>query len=109
MLSIFGCGFLGSLSVELIFLLQHFQSETPLPSRYSKPLFWIVRTLLAVVAGGLALAYDIDKPLLAINIGAATPLIIRAFAEGVKDVGLPVTSAPATKSRKVTPEPAEPV
>jgi hypothetical protein len=40
--------------------------------------------LLAVVGGGLALAYDITKPLLAANIGAATPLIIKAFSEGIR-------------------------
>jgi hypothetical protein len=61
-----------------------FQDSPKLPPRYKNPAFWLVRMLLAVVGGGLALAYDITKPLLAANIGAATPLIIKAFSEGVR-------------------------
>jgi hypothetical protein len=41
-----------------------------------------------LVGGCLALAYEIDKPLLAANIGAATPLIIKAFAEGLRPHGM---------------------
>jgi hypothetical protein len=78
-------GFGGSIAVEIVLLNQYLQEDRRrLPARYRSPLFWIVRLLLAVVGGGLALAYEIDKPLLAANIGAATPLIIRAFSEGIK-------------------------
>jgi hypothetical protein len=45
-----------------------------------------VRFLLAVTGGGLALAYEIDEPMLAAEIGAATPLIIKAFSEGIRPV-----------------------
>ncbi len=85
MLSIFACGFIGSLSVELVLLLQHFQDDMPLPRRYSRAGFWVVRVGLAVIAGGLALAYDIDKPVLALHLGAAAPLIIKAFSEGARE------------------------
>lgn len=55
----------------------------PLPDRYWKTVFWVIRLLLAVIGGGLAVAYEIDKPLLAAHIGAATPIIIKAFSKGV--------------------------
>jgi hypothetical protein len=55
-----------------------------LPERYRRPGFWVVRFILALLAGGLAVAHAIDKPLLAINIGAATPLIIQALATGIR-------------------------
>ena len=81
----FLCGFGGSIAVEVVMLNQFLQADNgTLPERYSRPIFWIVRILLAVVGGGLSLAYEIDKPLLAANIGAATPLIIKAFSEGIK-------------------------
>ena len=35
------------------------------------------------MGGGLALAYEIDKPLLAINVGASAPLILKSLADGV--------------------------
>ena len=82
------CGFGGSAAVEIVMLHQLMQDDRELPERYHRLAFWVVRTLLAVVGGGLALAYDIDKPLLAANIGAATPLIIKAFSEGLRPSGL---------------------
>lgn len=80
----FLCGFSGSIAVEIVLLNQFLQEDRRLPPRYRNPIFWIVRILLAAVGGGLALAYEINKPLLAANIGAATPLIIKAFSEGIK-------------------------
>jgi hypothetical protein len=83
-----------------VMLYQFYQSEPfVLPERYRKVSFWIVRFLLAVIGGGLALAYGIDKPLLAANIGAATPLIIKAFAEGGRP---PVPALENSKPREST-------
>ena len=47
-----------------------------MPSIYSRPTFYIIQMLLAFVAGGLAVAYQINQPILAFNIGAVTKLII---------------------------------
>ena len=41
--------------------------------------------MLAIIAGGLAVAYEITTPLLAINVGAATPLILQALGRGLLD------------------------
>src|SRR5580698_772752 len=91
----------GSLAVEVVNLYQLYQTEPfVLPPRYRSPLFWSIRIGLSLIGGGLAVAYSIDQPLLAANIGASTPLIIRAFTEGIKAPGVPdhspaVAAAPA--------------
>jgi hypothetical protein len=86
---VFLFGFLGSCAVEVVKLYEVYNSDLtgkkPLPKRYKRIGFWIIRLILAIMAGGLAVAYEIDKPLLAINIGAATPLIIQALGQGVKN------------------------
>jgi len=38
-----------------------------------------------MIAGGLSVAYNIDNPILAINIGASTPLIVQTLARGYSD------------------------
>lgn len=86
----FLCGAGGSAAVEVVTINQFYHEEPfRLPERYTRFGFWIVRVLLAVIAGGLAMAYKIDSPVLAINIGAATPLIVRAFSDGIKPSGFP--------------------
>jgi CBS-domain-containing membrane protein len=79
-------GFCGSVAVEIITLYQVYHtSEMTIPERYHRKGFWIVRFLLSIIAGGLAVAYDIDKPVLAVNIGASAPLIFQALAQGYKE------------------------
>jgi hypothetical protein len=96
-LAIFLWGAGGSVAVEIVTLWGYYEQDKAIPERYRKVGFWIVRALLSILAGGLALAYDISKPLLAANIGAATPLIIRAFAEGLRPkLGFEVHETPTT-------------
>lgn len=77
-------GFAGSVAVDIVTAAKLYDSnQIVVPERYQRKMYYVVRLLLAVVAGGLAVAYEIDKPLLAANIGAATPLIVQAFAQGV--------------------------
>ena len=84
---VFWWGVLGSAAVEIVTLLAYYEHDGELPPRYRQIGFWIVRLMLAFLGGGLAVAYEITKPLLAANIGAATPLIIKAFAEGLRPPG----------------------
>ena len=106
---VFLCGFGGSAAVEVVLLYQFYQVEPfVLPERYTKTSFWVVRTLLAIIGGGLALAYDIDKPLLAANIGAATPLIIKAFAEGLRPVNAELPSSTQKPRAKIEKGPGGP-
>jgi hypothetical protein len=71
-----------------------------LPVRYKRVPFYIVRLFLAAVAGGLAVAYGIQNPLLAVHVGAATPLILQTFAR---------TVPPAAEAKFApAPEPQDP-
>lgn len=76
-------GFLGSLAVEIVQIHFLLGSSRKLPLRYSNPNYWVARLLLALTAGSLAVAYDIKTPVLALHVGAATPLIIQALARQV--------------------------
>jgi hypothetical protein len=86
----FSYGFAGSVAIEVVKLYHLYESadskgrKRALPPRYRRVGFWIVRLLLATIAGGLAIAYEIDRPLLAINIGVATPLILQALGQGLR-------------------------
>lgn len=93
-------GFAGSIAVEVANLHQVFQAEEiKIPERYKYVSFWITRFLLAIIAGGLALAYNINSPLLAANIGASTPLILHALAKGIQSAPIisPVTQRKGKK------------
>lgn len=84
-LEIFFWGFLGSAAVELVTLLSFYYSRpVHLPRRYRKVGFWITRFGLALLAGALAVGYEIHQRILAFNIGAATPLIITFMARGLR-------------------------
>lgn len=81
-LYLFFWGFSGSLAVEVVTLVQYYYSPGgDLPDRYGRFGFYVVRLLLAAIGGALAIGYKINNPILAINIGAATPLIIQSFAQ----------------------------
>ena len=99
---IFLCGFAGSAAVDIVAAAQVYNAHTiVVPERYKRVAFYVVRLLLAVVAGGLAVAYEIDKALLAANIGAATPLIIQAFAQGIGNI--PGIAGPGSQVQRVPP------
>lgn len=83
---VFLWGLGGSVAVEILDISRvYYKSSISLPARYRLWHFYVVRIILASIGGGLAIAYAIDKPLLAANIGAATPLLIDALSSGVKD------------------------
>jgi hypothetical protein len=81
---VFAWGLGGSLAVEVVELSKvYYRSRYSLPYRYRLWHFYFSRIILSLVGGGLAVAYAIDKPLLAANIGAATPLLIEALSRGL--------------------------
>jgi hypothetical protein len=87
---IFFCGLAGSLAVEVVNIYQILESERgAVPRRYKDPFYWFIRLLLAFIGGGLALGYHVDGLLLAANVGASAPLIIRTFASGIKPQNVP--------------------
>jgi hypothetical protein len=76
-------GLVGSLAVEVVKVHWFYGAARRLPLRYRDPVFWIARSLLALTGGGLAVAYRIETPVLALHLGAATPLIVQALAQNV--------------------------
>jgi hypothetical protein len=87
---IFLWGLGGSLAVEAVELSKiYYRRKFSLPYRYTLWHFYLSRLILSLVGGGLAVAYGIDKPLLAANIGAATPLLIEALSRGLSDGNTP--------------------
>ncbi len=77
-----GCG--GSIAIELVSILQIYHREPiVVPSKYRRVGFWVVRLLVVLASGGAAVAYKIDNPVLAINIGASAPLIFQSLAKGI--------------------------
>jgi hypothetical protein len=103
-------GFLGSAAVELMNLFGFYTSrQGRLPSRYRKLGFWVTRFVLALVAGAIAVAYEIDQRILAFNIGAATPLIITFMAKGLRQAppdAAPPPIVPNRAHRELTQEKA---
>jgi ABC-type microcin C transport system permease subunit YejE len=76
----------GSVAVEIITLYQVYHSRNiRFPERYRRKGFWAIRLFLCLIAGGLAVAYAIEKPILALNIGASAPLIFQALAQGYRE------------------------
>ncbi len=81
---VFLWGFGGSVAMEIVAALPIFQAdEIIIPERYKRKLFWLIRLLLAAVAGALALAYDTQTRLPAANVGASAPLLLQALGQGL--------------------------
>lgn len=80
-------GFSGSLADEIVSLHRQYILEARIPTRYRRFSYLIIRFFLAVVGGGLAVAYGIDdNPLLAASVGAATPVIIKALSKRTRQL-----------------------
>ena len=86
MLQSFLWGAAGSAAVEVLIAYRLYERGAPSPPHYAKPGFWIMRALVAAVAGSLVVAHHIvDQPLLSIHIGIATPAIFAGLAEEIRN------------------------
>ena len=83
---IFICGFVGSFSVEILNIYLAYEKEKPLPERYRRWGFWVIRFLIALIGGTFALAYNAQSHILAMHIGASTLLIIDKFSQRIPRV-----------------------
>jgi hypothetical protein len=79
-LRVFLFGMLGSVAVEVVKVLSYYNEGGNFPARYRLWGFWIVRVLLGLIGGALAIAYGVQSDILAVHIGASTPAIIGEFA-----------------------------
>ena len=78
-------GFVGSVLIEVVTIYEYYSQEIDFPPRYTKVGFWSVRVMIAVAGGFLAYIQGVrNAPVLAINVGASAPLLIRAFGGGIK-------------------------
>jgi hypothetical protein len=79
---VFFWGFSGSIAVDVVAVAQFYdKQQIIIPERFKHIAFYVIRFLMAIIAGGLAVAYKIDEILLAVNIGAATPLLIQSLTK----------------------------
>jgi hypothetical protein len=74
-------GTVGSVAVEVVNLVKIFNSGRRFPKKFKVRWYWVVRAMLAIVAGLVAVATQFEFPLLALQVGAATPLIVDAWAK----------------------------
>jgi hypothetical protein len=78
-LSAFLFGLLGSVVAELALATQAFnRKRKDFPHKYRNPWFWVLRALLAIGSGGVAMAYysPAVSNFLYVHIGVATPVIV---------------------------------
>jgi hypothetical protein len=108
---VFLWGFAGSVAIEVVTIVQLYYSEPiSIPERYTRWDFRVLRLLLAVLGGGLAVAHDAQTRMLAINIGASAPLILHALGQGIRSVATstPQTAVQPASSPIASPSPEPP-
>jgi hypothetical protein len=80
---VFWVGFGGAILAELVVLyeLRH-NAWADMPTYLKNPFYWVLSAAMALAGGGLTCLYGLHnvQGLLAVNIGASAPLIIRSFA-----------------------------
>ena len=80
-ISTFALGFVGSVFVEVALVGRvYYQEPIHFPERFKRWDFYLFRTVVALIGGGIAAFYGLENPIAAINVGAATPAILSAFA-----------------------------
>lgn len=79
-IDLFWVGVIGSLAVEVVAFLAH-HDDGPLPQKYRKISFYFARAALAFVGGFLVIAYSIEHPVAALQIGASASAILLSFSK----------------------------
>jgi len=82
-------GAAGSIAVEVVHLVRIFNSGKSFPKKFKTPWYWVARVMLAVVAGMVSAATQFNLPLLALQVGAATPMIVDGWAKRRPRTALP--------------------
>lgn len=75
----FFLGVFGSFGVEVAIVVSYYQDGQPLPLRFKTVGFYISQAFLAVIAGLLVVAHDVEKPLAALHLGVSAPALFLAM------------------------------
>jgi hypothetical protein len=79
--TVFACGFVASIAVDVVIATEVFNpGRIRVPERYRHPMFYLLRLVVALLAGFLAIVENANSPILAVIIGASAPLIFRGLA-----------------------------
>ena len=73
---VFLCAVFGSVAVEVGSILATYKANQALPPEYYKAGFWVVRILMTIIAGALAIIFGAQTLTLAFQIGATAPAFI---------------------------------
>jgi hypothetical protein len=76
--SIFACGCIGSLAVEIANGVAHYRKQQEFPCYWDIRYFFL-RSLLALFGGLLAVVLGAENHILAFHIGIGAPVILKAF------------------------------
>jgi hypothetical protein len=78
-------GLLGALAMELVGIYRLYKVGKPMPPRYGSILFWLIRGWVMVCGGAVAVGYSLSgltiSSLLAVNLGATTPLLLAELVQ----------------------------
>jgi hypothetical protein len=97
-------GSFGSLATEIVAIMKTYRQYGRLPKRYRSVWFWIARSTLIGIAGGLTVAFGPASPLHAIYIGMATPLILERLITATPDQPwVQASQAPPSTSDQMSP------
>lgn len=82
-MTLFWVGVIGSLVVEVGACARAASNgDGSLPNRYFKVGYLIIRLLLALAGGTLAVVFDSQTPLAAFYLGASAPIVLDKLAQG---------------------------
>lgn len=80
-LGAFMWGAIGSAAIEVVTINREYRKHNKLPGYYKKWSFWLLRFIIVILSGFLVVAYKIKTIILAVQIGASTPLIIGRWGQ----------------------------
>lgn len=79
-LHIFASAAIGSVAVEVLDIVRAYRRPGSMPGRFFKWHFWLWRSILAILIGGMAVEFGIEHPGYAIYFGVSAPALIDAMA-----------------------------
>lgn len=81
---VFGVGFAGGFAAEMLALYE-MRHSSDLPVYLKSPFYWTISAVMILLGGGLTTLYGVAEvqALLAVNIGASAPLILRSLSTTV--------------------------